>query len=58
MYLAKKCKKVQEQHLDESEYIGIFKCTFEEALELIDLGYICDVITILILEKAKKYFYN
>ena len=32
--------------------------TFEEALELIDLGYICDVITILILEKAKKYFYN
>lgn len=58
MYLAKKCKKVQEQHLDESEYIGIFKCTFEEALELIDLGYICDVITILILEKAKKYFQN
>lgn len=56
MYLARKCRKVQEQHLDESEYIGIFKCTFEEALELIDLGYICDVVTILILEKAKKYF--
>lgn len=56
MYIATKCKKVQEQHLDETEYIGLFKCTFEEALELVDLGYICDVITILILEKAKKYF--
>lgn len=56
LYLARNCKKVQEQHLDESEYIGIFKCTFNEALELIELGYICDVITLLILEKAKKYF--
>ena len=56
IYLARKCKKIKEQNLDESEYIGIFKCTFEEALELIELGYICDVITILVLEKAKKYF--
>lgn len=56
MYLARNCKKVQEQQLDESEYIGLFKCTFEEAIELVDLGYICDIVTILILEKAKKYF--
>lgn len=56
MYLARNCKKVQEQHLDETEYIGLFKCTFEEALELIDLKYINDIVTILIFEKAKKYF--
>lgn len=55
IYMARKCRKVQEQHLDDSEYISTFKCTFEEALELVKLGYICDIITLLVLEKAKEY---
>jgi len=54
-YLALGCKKVSEQHLDKDEYIRYFECTFEEALELQELGYICGVNSVIALEKAKKY---
>lgn len=55
-YLAQDCKKTNEQRLDKDEYIRYFECTFEEALELLDLGYICGVNSTLSLEKAKNYF--
>ena len=54
-FMALNAKKLKKQHLDESEFIRYFECTFDEALELVDLGYIEGVNSILTLEKAKKY---
>ena len=55
LFIALNAKKVKEQHLDEDEYLSLFTCTYEEALELIEMGYIYDISTLFILEKAKKY---
>lgn len=55
MFLATGCEKKDEQHLDESEFIKYFTCTYEEALELIDMEYIQGCNAILTLTKAKKY---
>lgn len=54
-FLALNCKKVTEQHLDQDEYIHYFECTYEEALELMELGYINDANSILTLERSKQY---
>ena len=54
-YLALNCKKVYEQDLDESEYISYLECRFNEALELVELGYINGANSILTLEKSKQY---
>lgn len=54
-YLALDCKKVTEQHLDQDEYIHYFECTYEEALELMELGYVNDANSMLALEKSKQY---
>lgn len=54
-FLALDCKKVTEQYLDQDEYIRYFECTYEEALELMELGYINDANSILTLEKSKQY---
>ena len=53
MYL--NCEKKYEQKLDGDEFIKYYKCTYEEALELIELGYINDANAIIALERAKKY---
>ena len=53
-FLAANCVKTGKQKLDESEYIKYFKCYFQEALELIDLGYIEGANTIITFEKVKK----
>ena len=37
IFLALNTTKIQEQSLDEDEYISTFLCTFEEALELVEL---------------------
>jgi len=55
-YLALDCEKVAEQNLDDDEYISIFKCTFNEMLELQEMGYISGIITIIASEKAQNYF--
>lgn len=55
LFLAKGCEKVAEQNLDEGEYIKYFSCAYDEALELIDLGYIEGCNAILTLSRAKKY---
>jgi ADP-ribose pyrophosphatase len=49
------CKTVGAQSLDKDEYIRFFQCRYEEALELIDMGYINDANSILTLEKSKVY---
>lgn len=53
-FLATNCVKTGNQKLDESEYIKYFKCYFQEALELIDLGYIEGSNAIITFEKVKK----
>lgn len=54
-FLALDAEKIGLQKLDESEFIHYFECTFDEALELVDLGYIKGANSILTLEKAKAY---
>lgn len=54
-YLALNCTKTKEQHLDKDEYIRYFECSFEEAIELQELGYICGANSLIALEKAKNY---
>lgn len=55
MYLALDCEKKSNQKLDPGEYIKYFDCTYEEALELIDMGYIEGCNAIITLGRAKKY---
>lgn len=57
-YLATNCVQTNEQHLDEDEIIKTFTCTFDELLELFDLGYIQGNSSRLCVELAKKYLKN
>lgn len=54
-FLATGCKKVQDQSLDKDEFIRYFECQYEEALELMDTGYITDIQSQYTLEKSKTY---
>lgn len=54
-FLAIGCRKEREQQLDASEFIRYFECSYEEALELADLGYIHDANSLLALEKSKGF---
>lgn len=54
-FIAMNCLKVGGQHLDIDEYIKYFECYYDEALELIDMGYIEGCNAIITLERAKKY---
>ena len=54
-FLALGCKKIKEQHLDDGEYIKYFDCTYDEALELINMNYIQGSNAIITLTRAKKY---
>ena len=55
LFLALDCEKKKEQNLDNGEYIKYFDCTFDEAIELIDEGYIEGCNAIITLNRAKKY---
>lgn len=52
-FLALNCTRTTAQHLDGDEFIRYFECTFEEMLELAEMGYICGVNSLLAIEKAK-----
>lgn len=54
-FIAMNCIKIGDQHLDDGEYIRYFDCYYEEALELIDMGYIEGCNAIITLERAKKH---
>ncbi len=41
-FYARDCKKIGNQHLDKDEYIDYYECSYEELLELMQLGYIKD----------------
>lgn len=55
IFLAMNAVDTGKQYLDQDEYVRPFKCTYDEALELIDMEYIQGANTIITLEKAKKY---
>lgn len=55
IFLALNCEKKYSQNLDEGEYIKYFECTYEEALELEQMGYINGSNSIIALEKSKNY---
>ena len=55
IYIALDCCKRFEQNLDKDEVIKYFECSYEEALELMEMGYICDAGSIITLEKSKQY---
>ena len=52
------CKKIKDQKLDKDEYIRYFECSFDEALELVENGYITDIQSQFTIEKAKSYIYQ
>ena len=54
-YLALDCEKIKEQNLDKDEFIRYFLCSYSEALELVDRGYIKDIQSKYTLELSKKY---
>lgn len=54
-FLAEGCHKISSQHLDKDEIIRCFECSYDEALELIDMGFISDVNSQLTFEKSKRY---
>lgn len=55
LFLATNCEKKKEQNLDIGEFVKYFECTYEEALKLIDMGYIEGCNAIITLTKAKQY---
>lgn len=54
-YLARNCKKVKEQKLDEEEFIKYILVTFEELEELMKKGYIKGLNSAYAIEKSKQY---
>ena len=55
LFLIKNCIETFETNPDPGEYIKYFKCTFDEALELVDMKYIEGCNAIITLDRAKKY---
>lgn len=54
-FIAYDCERKCEQDLDKDEYIKYFECTYDEALELMEWGYITDSNSMLTLERSKQY---
>lgn len=55
IFLALDSFKVSEQHLDKDEIIRPFLCTYDEVLELNQLGYFKGANSKLAIERAKEY---
>ena len=54
-FIATDCERIEQQNLDESEFIKYFECTLDELFYLVDNGYITGVNSLYTIEKAKKY---
>lgn len=55
LFVAMNCYRAGSQSLDESEYVKCFECSYDEAFELMDMGYIEDSNAIITLLRSKKY---
>lgn len=55
LFIALNSEKRKEQNLDQEEFVKYFECTFDEALELINDGYIECCNAIITITRAKKY---
>ena len=49
------CEKKEQQKLDKDEYIKYVEISYNEAMELLDLGYIKDANTFIALSKYDRY---
>lgn len=54
-FLGLNAKKTGSTKFDKGEIIKTFICTYDEALSLIEMGYIQDINAIVALERSKKY---
>lgn len=54
-YVAFDAEKTKDQALDPGEFIRYLTCKYEEALKLVELGYIEDLQAQFVLEKAKTF---
>ena len=54
-FLANGCRKVGQQHLDKDEFIKYFECSYDEMLELVNMGMINDVQSQLAIERSRQY---
>lgn len=54
-FLAEGCEKKYPQQLDKDEVIRYFECTLEEAIELMERGYVTDIQSQYALEKSLQY---
>ena len=55
LFLAKKCRPVQEQHLDETEFLSVLKLSASEIEALIREGNFQQAVHVLAYELAKKH---
>lgn len=54
-FLALGCERMLDQSLDDDEYIRYFECSYDEMLELVEMGYINGANSLLTIEKSKMY---
>ncbi len=54
-FLGLNAMKTGQTHFDKGEKVETFECTYEEALSLIEMGYIEDINAVVALERSKKY---
>lgn len=53
LFIALGCEKKYEQHLDKDEFVKYFECTYDEAIELVEMGYIQGSESVLTIERSK-----
>lgn len=54
-FIALNAKKTNQPKFDESEIVKYFECYFDEALELIEMGYIGGCNSVITIMRAKEY---
>lgn len=54
-FLAQGCRKVGSQHLDGDEFIRYFECSYDEVIELMNMGMINDCQSQLAIERSRQY---
>lgn len=58
LFLAKDCKKVANQQLDENEHLVVFEVPLSEAVEMVMKGEICANSSAHLILKVEKLLQN